>query len=619
MGRVTYYDPVILAAQHITQSIELLNSITVAPYIRSGTITANYRFTDNLELKATGFWGMDGAGAGFYNGPYIGYEYTSTSTIDFLWTNYQGFLTAGLSWNPRSDMLVTLSLGTGYEDTVVQGDMQNHITGREYKKTTANERYYSLIEKNKQFKQFYDFDTQSLIDETDTSFNAQGRLDYDWETGNGFIAAAGIQEMFTKYSARGTQFIQTEKWLSRMKPEEQKDIFTELGIGGTSPADIAAQDLLKEYLRISYPVDYPPNAGNSLFTTSGYLLTEYSSRNNFINAELGLRLDHYYLLGTGFSLQSQPALNPRFNIDFNILKNAGFIESFAVSAGSGLFSSMNTNVMIAEEQYNIPELKPNRSWTSVLGMKLTLPGSIAVTVEGYYKHIFDRMYVPITLDIGSFDVLPKFNGTGRAWGVDIMLQKMQSRYWDGWISYSYNWTQYRDPDIGRADMGIDTGFNAGDWYIPSFHRFHTLDLVLSVKPTRNFSISTRFGIASGVPLVKRTVAHPESYPVYLYDPDTPASDHYFIEKFYWFSALDGNNRITPSLPLDVKFSILGSNKAGKTRYEVYVAVENILALVYSSTGNTGYNQYTGREEFGSSTASYDIPIPIPSFGFKLSY
>jgi hypothetical protein len=71
--------------------------------------------------------------------------------------------------------------------------------------------------------------------------------------------------------------------------------------------------------------------------------------------------------------------------------------------------------------------------------------------------------------------------------------------------------------------------------------------------------------------------------------------------------------------MDIKFSILGSSNKGKTRYELYVAVENVLALVYNAEGNTSFNSYTGEVDTGSMSAAYEMPIPIPSFGFKINY
>jgi len=71
--------------------------------------------------------------------------------------------------------------------------------------------------------------------------------------------------------------------------------------------------------------------------------------------------------------------------------------------------------------------------------------------------------------------------------------------------------------------------------------------------------------------------------------------------------------------MDLKFSFFGVNKYGKSRYEIYIAIENVLGLLYTGQGNKSFNAYTGEIDEGSLSASYDIPIPIPSFGFKISY
>jgi hypothetical protein len=52
--------------------------------------------------------------------------------------------------------------------------------------------------------------------------------------------------------------------------------------------------------------------------------------------------------------------------------------------------------------------------------------------------------------------------------------------------------------------------------------------------------------------------------------------------------------------------------------EIYLAAENLLSLVYTSQGNTTFNDYTGREEPGG-TNNFDLPIPMASFGFKWRY
>jgi hypothetical protein len=362
------------------------------------------------------------------------------------------------------------------------------------------------------------------------------------------------------------------------------------------------------------PLVYPSASQNKLLMTSGYLLGEFNTDGNRFSAELGVRMDHFMLLGDGFSIQSEPVFNPRLNLDFNILHNKGILNSLDISAGTGLFSSVNSIVFDADKQYNIDHIKPNRSWTSVLGVRFEFPESIILNVEGYYKKIFDRMYISV-ISGNPVTINPQFDGEGTVWGIDVMLQKIQSRFWDGWLSYSYNWAKYRDPNGYSGGTGISGGNRGDDWYFPSYHRFHNLNLILNIKPAPRINIYMRLGIASGVLLAKRVGDRPESYPVLVYDGD----ESYFIERFYWPSVTDENNRTTPSVPMDLKFSFFGGNKNGKTRYEFYFAIENVLGLLYTAQGNTSFNQYTGEIDEGSFSATYDMPIPIPSFGFKISY
>jgi hypothetical protein len=612
MGRVTYYDPIVKLAQEMAKGFEELdpvNAIRVAPYIRSGTVTGNYRFTDDLELRATGFFGMDGVGVQYDSDSIAGIA--NRSRILFDYTNYQTFLTTGLSWNPRNDMLFKFSAGTGYTDMQYDGYMESSIGEKPYS-DAFREKYPTL---NPYLRENYDFFNRSVFAGSDSMFNVQGRVDYDWEAGKGFLLAAGVQEMYSRYLSEGTQQVLVEGRISSLKPELQESLKILFPF-------LEDPDVWND-LRINRPIIWPVDAENSLITTSGYGLVEYATPGGRFNAELGLRVDHFVLIGEGIFLQSQPAFNPRLNLDFNVFKNGRYVQSLDISAGTGLFSSVNDNVFLAEERYGVKEIKPNRAWTSIVGARLELPGSLVLNIEGYYKYIYDRMYIPVDTGIGDdVEPRPQFDGEGRVWGIDLMLQRMQSRYLDGWITYSYNWSKYRNPNAAGADRLIGGGTRGGnDWAFPQYHRFHNLNLVLNIKPTSRINIYTRFGLASGLQLSRRITPRPESYPAFVHDPDDPVNPekNYIIEKYRWRSETDENNRTTPSLPMDVKLSIFGRGDHRKTRYEVYVAVENVLALLYTAEGNTSFNAYTGEVNEGSTSASYEIPIPIPSFGFKISY
>ncbi len=166
-------------------------------------------------------------------------------------------------------------------------------------------------------------------------------------------------------------------------------------------------------------------------------------------------------------------------------------------------------------------------------------------------------------------------------------------------------------------IGVSGGNFGSEWYFPSYHRFHNLNLIFNVKPVQHINIYIHFGLASGMPSSRRVGDNPASYPVLMYD-----NNPHFIERIYWSSSnftftSDESNRTPLSFPLDIKFSIFGGKKNGKARYEMYIAVENIFALEYSTDENNRFNDTT--IDKNSNFANFDMPIPIPSFGFKFSY
>jgi hypothetical protein len=219
-----------------------------------------------------------------------------------------------------------------------------------------------------------------------------------------------------------------------------------------------------------------------------------------------------------------------------------------------------------------------------------------------------------------------FDGQGRIWGFDLQLQKLQSRYVDGWISYTFTDAQYYEPSEG--DFGDSGG--GKKWYYPSFHRFHNFNLVLNIKPIKPFNIALRFGFASGQPTTKRTYGPVTPYPVQQvtwnaatgkYVPVLDANgDPVIVQKFRRATIATEETRGIWSLPLDLKFSWFLFDKKGKVQTEIYLGAENLLSLVTNpQLTRTTFNEYTGKEDTGTNYASYELPIPMVSFGFKWSY
>jgi hypothetical protein len=302
------------------------------------------------------------------------------------------------------------------------------------------------------------------------------------------------------------------------------------------------------------------------------------------------------------------------------MKNRGAIDSLGLTLGTGLFSSLNSfflSYLEGSSGLGDFDVKFNRAWTSVIGLKLDMMEKYSFNIEGYYKRVFDRAY--ITADIPfTGDITWAFHsdGIGNVWGFDLQLQKLESRYWDGWISYSFNWARYFNPGKGDVTVSLDSvDSHGGIWYYPSFHRFHNCNIVLNIKPLRWFNIGARFGFASGRPRnkVSDTI---EPYPVLSTDKN---GNPVIIQKYDRESWYDDDERSAWSLPLDVKFSFFRFDPRGRVTTEIYFAAENLASLFYQPPGRTTFNEYTGKEDTGGGSGGFDLPIPMVSFGFKWRY
>jgi hypothetical protein len=266
--------------------------------------------------------------------------------------------------------------------------------------------------------------------------------------------------------------------------------------------------------------------------------------------------------------------------------------------GTGLFSTIDSSLHYLEKKHGVGDfgLLPNRSWTSLAGTTFGFSQGIELSVEGYYKYVFQRAYREVQLIDGrAANGGYKFDGTGHVWGIDLLLQKTESARLDGWISYSFNFARYHDP----------AGTDKPDWYYPSFHRFHTLNLVLNIKPTQKFHIAARLGFTSGKP--KNDLGEITAIPA-------PSNGLGISTLYTRAETYSDRGRAAFSMPLDLKFTWYLAHA------EIYVGIENTLALALPSLRTTTVNRYTGKEEeAGGMTVMTQLSMPIPYFGVKWNF
>ena len=619
MGKVTYWDTLVWTAQGLSRVIDdeylnMINYISTSPYIRSAAVAANYRFSPDLEWRLNFFFGSDGVGARVEN-EYDEDDVKGRMDIIADYNNYQGFLISGITASPSPVVALKATAGVGFIKTISDDMFNNDVT------VAYNDEFLDklppFIAEGLRGKTYEAPDANIKLEVEHTIFNAQGRVDADWALGNGFIAAFGVQEFYSLWAQKQYIDFFIEMPVAELPPEYTGRIPP--GFGITDPDS----PYYNEHTALIRPMNYHSDILNHGLTSSGYGLLEYSSPGQRFGAELGLRVDHLYFRGKNFSAQTLPALNPRLNIDINLLKNKGILDSLDFTVGTGLFSSINSLISFMEDRSWVGDydLKFNRSWTSIAGFKVDVAQSYSFNIEGYYKRIFDRAY--LTADILASerpDPSFHFDGIGNVGGFDLQLQKLESRYVDGWISYTFTWAKYYDPSAGGGGLNMgSTDTVGGEWYYPSFHRFHNCNIVLNIKPSQRFGISTRFGFASGQLRTREIVdTRIYSYPVvYIDEKGSPV----IVQKYRRDTLYEVKERASWSLPWDLKFSFYPVNRKGRTNSEVYLAAENLMSLFYrpQDNANTRFNEYTGKEDTSSSASIFALPIPMVSFGFKWRY
>jgi hypothetical protein len=585
MGKVTWWQPFIELA-HLFMPIS--RNVKQAPWIASGAINANYRFSSNLEWTLSGFYGGDG----------IGFSYSSavddasgggsakgSSGLSHFFDHKVGFLGTGLTINPLDNMVVKLRLGGGLSGTNVNIDMKDNFSIKYSQAFLAD--HPALVTAG---IDGYEIEQDETHHRSDKTVHAQAGADMDWVLGGGFLIAVGAHERWSLWS-----FDQTDH-----APRINKN---------------AVQNILETG-------SFTANVHNNAFFTDAYTLAEYVSPNQFFSGELGLRLDYFFLMGEDFSVQTVPTLNPRLNLAFGILKNKGILDSLNFTFGTGLFLSTDETLHYLEKRYAKAdgfEMKNNRSWTSIAGLTMDFSSGYFFSVEGYYKQVYDRTYIN-SADAAA-NTIPVYlsDGKGRIWGLDVLLQKTESRYWDGRISYSFNNAQYQNPRGTVADTTILMGGGevGNNWYYPSFHRFHTVHLALDIKPTQAFHIAIRFGLTSGKP--EKILGDIIAIPVERDNGGSPEIIYQYV-RTETYPNIHNTERTAFSMPLDFKLSWYLFDHSGRVRTEIYFGVDNTLALLLPSTKTTMVNRYTGAvEETGGMAVMTQLAMPMPSFGVKWSY
>lgn len=184
---------------------------------------------------------------------------------------------------------------------------------------------------------------------------------------------------------------------------------------------------------------------------------------------VGLRLDYYDEV-------EQWSFDPR------IVSILSLDEENRIKAGLGIFGQPPQFAFSNDELGN-PNLLPERAVHVGLGYERDLDEGITVGVEGFYKHLWDRV-------VGTENGLPpRFDneGIGRIYGLELSGRvQPQGRRWFGFLSYTFSRSERRD----REDE---------PWRLFDFDQTHILSVAGVYRLGSGWEIGATFRLVTGNP------------------------------------------------------------------------------------------------------------------------
>ena len=585
-GKASYLEPLVRVSDALKLTeMNLATTIPTPPFIRDFYAKGYYNPTPNLDITANAFFGSDGIGI---------FAETNNDGINtlakFNWLYLIGFAATDIKWLPTKNSIVHF-VG-GYNNNTADMDMKFSISGTKKYSDAFIAKYDGdpLVDKDYTVNQRIDGATEYKIDDLGSNGfsrqviqQLQGKLESDILVGDSHMISFGADEV--------VQFFRSEQEFTGWA--------------------LLNKGWYQEYTKVTTSNNLE---GNRILNSAAFATWSFGTDQSAIKGELGIRGEHYYLWNDKFNLNTYPVADPRFSISWVPLTDRGNLDRLTLTTGTGFFSMFPLDSISADDKYGIKsfEVGPNRAWFQMLGVEASMVDNWSFRIEGYYKRYFNRLYLIFDYNetAKKVEYQAKTDGIGNVEGFDLMLRKKDGRYFDGYLSYSFVYAQYKNPTAPKVTDGTTAnGEPLDSWYFPSFHRFHTLNLVLNWKPVTGLVITTSATVATGRP--KEAVGEVTMYPV-IYEGKV-------IERYSRTSKYDSTARTDISCPVDLRIGYSNYYRNTKVHWEYYVGAEDVFINLYSPKANRDFDAQTGKESESSQTADFGIGIPMISVGYKVSY
>ena len=199
------------------------------------------------------------------------------------------------------------------------------------------------------------------------------------------------------------------------------------------------------------------------------------------------------VFGNGATISSYTNLQPRFSFKWQIASNSSLKGSYNrmvqyLHLISNTTASNPLDVWTPSTKNIKPELADQFTlgWFADLDERRTWEFS----VEGYYRRTRNQVDYIDGADLLINKLLEGdlLVGRGRAYGVEVYLQKKTGRF-NGWMGYT----------LGKTELQVD-GINRGEWYPTRFDQRHNLKLSGFYDLGNRWSVSGNFVLTTGTPV-----------------------------------------------------------------------------------------------------------------------
>ena len=571
-GKVTYLDTARLLFAEEMKDIETI------PYIRDCYGKWEYTPDSAVRLYFNGFLGSDGVG---FDGTTSAEEDSFTSEVRFDYDYINSFLAGGVEWAPSDTLFIEFLAGYNWNDM----DMEFRLRDNGTKEYSAE--FLALYGAGLGLTQgdTYTIDGLGMTGHNNTEIRqGQVKLAMEKFLDRGNVITVGTEHVL-KQTSRSSAY---SGWYN-------------------------TYDEVTDSFELSYDSFTNGISVNSIWNPAVYLIWEKGEEDSLLKSEIGLRGEHYYVWNGEERMHAQPTASPRATLTWTVLENADSIDSLNLTLGSGVFSYFPLTADMLRDELSADDwtMPPDRALFNIVGAELNGRKGWHLTADAYYKYYLNRLV--ITQDKGDMgsDLYFNTNGKGHVLGFDMMLQKRRGKKWDGYLTYSFIYARYFTPSLrgdGTEEAALVNDDPLDQWFFPYYHRFHSLNLVMNWHFQPGWTFTVQGSLASGAP--RAQVGDISVYPA-----DYGGS---VIEQYARTSEYSDSMRDGLSAPVNLRLSYGRYGKNRKLYTEWYVAVEDIFVNLYKPETNTSFNTNTG-EENRDTAADFNIGVPIPSFGIKVSY